>query len=268
VIEVGFGSRSCDGDRATCAAYLARGGWGTSVVGREEPIPNLDVVIADNVVLNPDGFVSRWQQFAVATPRIPTAGSNIPSPARADDGLRIFGNVIWNGPADQPLGIESAPLAADVLARNAINTLRPVLVDPARGDYRLAADPGLPPTAPPPVPPPAPLPPITAFFRVVGATVARTITSVVVQFSRPVTGVTLDDFVLRRGRTPLSLAGSRIATTDGRTFTISSIRGTNVAGGYTLQLKAAGTGIADAAAVAFARPTALAWRMTRTLPVR
>jgi hypothetical protein len=272
VIEVGFGSRSCDGDRATCTAYLAQGGWGTNVAGREEPIPNLNVVIADNVVLNPDGFVSRWQQFAIATPRIPSAGSNIPSPARADDGLRIAGNVIWNGPADHPLGIEAATLAADVLARNVINTLRPVLADPARGDYRLPAAPGLPPTDPPPplppVTPPTPLPAITATFFGPGTTVARTVTSVVVQFNRAVTGVTLDDFVLRRGRTTLSLAGSRITTTDGRTFTISSIRRTNVAGSYSLQLKAAGTGILDAAAVAFARPTTLAWRMTRTLPAR
>ena len=35
VIEVGFGSRSCDGDRATCTTLLARGGWGTNVPGRE-----------------------------------------------------------------------------------------------------------------------------------------------------------------------------------------------------------------------------------------
>ena len=165
VIEVGFGSRSCDGDRVTCTAYLAQGGWGTNVPGREEPIPNRDVVIADNVVLNPDGVVSRWQQFAIASDRTPSAGSNIPSPARADDGLRIFGNIIWNGTADHSLGIESSSLATDVLARNAINVVRPVLVDPARGDYRLALDTALPP--PPPPEPPAPLPPLTATFRAI-----------------------------------------------------------------------------------------------------
>ena len=272
VIEVGFGSRSCDGDRVTCTAYLARGGWGTNVPGQEEPIPNKNVIIANNVVLNSDGVASQWQQFSIALPRTPSPGSNIPSPARADDGLQIFGNVIWNGPVDHPLGIESPTLAAAVLARNTINTVRPVLVNPAQGDYRLMADPSLPSEQPiPPLPPsvpPVPAAPVTAAFRVVGAVVSRTITSVVVQFSRRVSGVTLDDFVLRRGRVTVSLAGSRITTVDNRTFTISSIRGTNLAGNYTLQLQGAGTGIVDSSGIAFARPTAVSWRMIRTLPVR
>jgi hypothetical protein len=144
VIEVGFGSRSCDGDAAACRTRLTLGGWGTAVVGAEEPIPNRNVFIVNNLVLNPDGFVSRWQQFAVAGPRTPGSGSNIPTPARADDTLVIRGNVIWNGPADHPLGIEDGSLAAAVTAANAINTVRPVLVDPARGNYALAAGTALP----------------------------------------------------------------------------------------------------------------------------
>jgi hypothetical protein len=144
VIEVGFGSRSCDGDQAACQARRALGGWGPVVVGAEEPIPNRNVFIVNNVVLNPDGFASRWEQFAVAGPRSTGTGSTIPAPARADENLVIRGNVIWNGPADHPLGIEAALLAADVAAHNAINAIRPVLVDPARGDYRLADGAGLP----------------------------------------------------------------------------------------------------------------------------
>lgn len=139
VIEAVFGGRSCDGDRAACAARLAAGGWGTAVVGAEEPIPNRNVFIVNNLVVNPDGAASRWQQFAVAGPRTPSATSNVPSPARADDNLLIAGNVIWNGPADHPLGIEADQLAAAIAAANTINTLRPQLVDPARGDYRVAA---------------------------------------------------------------------------------------------------------------------------------
>ena len=139
VIEAVFGSRSCDGDRAACAARLTAGGWGTAVAGAEEPIPNRNVFIVNNLVVNPDGAASRWQQFAVAGPRTPSATSNVPSPARADDNLLIAGNVIWNGPADHPLGIDGDPLAAAVAGANTINTLRPLLVDPARGDYRIAA---------------------------------------------------------------------------------------------------------------------------------
>jgi hypothetical protein len=138
VIEVVHGLRSCDGDTATCAANLALGGWGTATAGGEESIPNKNVVIVNNVVFNPDGSGSQWQQFAVAAPRTPPAGSNIPSPARSDDGLVIRGNVIWNGPVGHDLGIANTVLAADVVATNAINTVRPVFADLARGDYRLA----------------------------------------------------------------------------------------------------------------------------------
>jgi hypothetical protein len=270
VIEVGFGSRSCDGNQAACRSYLAQGGWGTAVVGGDEPIPNRNVFIFDNVVYNPDGYVSQWQQFAVAMPRTPSVGSNIPSPARADTNLQIRGNWIWNGPADHPLGIEQAALAADVLAGNAINTVRPVLVDPAHGNYSLApgvvspvVSAGLPPVLPPP---PALLPPLKATFRAVAATTARAVTSITVTFNRTVRGVTLDDFVLFRGRAVVSLAGARITTPDQITYTITTIRGTHLAGGYTLRLKAAGTGIFDAANEALAAQAVVSWRMTRTVP--
>jgi len=139
VIEVVHGLRSCDGDTATCAANLTLGGWGTATAGREESIPNKNIVIVNNLVFNPDGAQSRWQQFAVAGPRMPPVGSNIPSPARADDGLVIRGNLIWNGPAGHPLGIGNPAVAADVAANNAINSVRPAFVDPARGDFALAA---------------------------------------------------------------------------------------------------------------------------------
>jgi hypothetical protein len=203
-------------------------------------------------------------------PRTPSVGSNIPSPARADTNLQIRGNWIWNGPADHPLGIEQAALAADVLAGNAINTVRPVLVDPAHGNYSLApgvvspvASAGLPPVLPPP---PALLPPLKATFRAVAATTARAVTSITVTFNRTVRGVTLDDFVLFRGRAVASLAGARITTSDQITYTITTIRGTHLAGGYTLRLKAAGTGIFDAANEALAAQAVVSWRMTRTVP--
>ena len=269
VIEVGFGSRSCDGNQAACRAYLAQGGWGTAVVGGDEPIPNRNVFIYDNIVYNPDGYASQWQQFAVAMPRTPSVGSNIPSPARADTNLQIRSNWIWNGPADHPLGIEQVALAADVLGGNSINTVRPVLTNPARGDYSLApgvvspvVSAGLPPVLPPPS---APSPRLTATFRVVAATTARPVTTLTVTFNRAVRGVTLDDFVLLRGRTAASLAGARITTTDQITYTITTIRSTHLAGTYTLRLKDTGTGIFDAANEALAAPATVSWRMTRTV---
>ncbi len=138
VIEAVFGLRSCDGDTATCRDHLALGGWGTATVGAEVPIPNKNVVIVNNVVYNP-GTASRWQHFQVASPRTTPVGSNIPSPARADDGLVIRGNLIWNGTAGHALGIDNQTLAADIIANNTINSVRPVFADLARGDYRLAS---------------------------------------------------------------------------------------------------------------------------------
>ncbi|MBM4012411.1 MAG: right-handed parallel beta-helix repeat-containing protein [Planctomycetes bacterium] len=268
VIEAAFGSRSCDGDVAACRTRLAQGGWGTDVVGAEEPIPNRNVSITDNVVLNPDGVASRWQQFFVPLPRTPSPGSNIPSPARADDGLVMARNVIWNGPADHPLGIEQDGLAAAVRAGNAINVRKPALVDPARGDYRVVAATGIPVNAGPqgdigPARPPAPL---TAAFGGVPVTTATALTSVTLSFARPVTGVTLDDFVLKRGTALLSPAGMTLTTTDNRTFALARIPGTNVAGAYTLRLKGVGTGIADAAGLAPAPPILATWRMTQAVP--
>ena len=115
LVEVGFGGRSCDGgpdepSRDRCAEYLAAGGWGTTAdAGSEEyvRIPNRDVVIRDNVVDNPAGYESGWQHVAVAGPfdGPGQAAGNAPSPALADDGLVMTGNVIRNGGADMPLGV-------------------------------------------------------------------------------------------------------------------------------------------------------------------
>jgi hypothetical protein len=265
VIEVAFGSRTCDGNVAACQARLALGGWGTTTVGGDEPIPNRNVSIVDNVLLNPDGFMSQWQQFFVPLPRTPTPGSNIPSPARADDGLLIARNVIWNGPADHPLGIEQPALAAAVRAGNAINTLRPALVDPARGDYRVVAAPGIPASAGPQgdIGPRASA--LTAAFGGVPAETAAPLTTLTITFARPVTGVTLDDFVLKRGTAFLPLSGMTLTTSDNRTFVLAGIPGTTVAGTYRIRLKGQATGIVDAFGLSPVPPILATWRMTQTV---
>jgi len=265
VIEVAFGSRTCDGNVAACQARLALGGWGTTTVGGDEPIPDRNVSIVDNVLLNPDGFMSQWQQFFVPLPRTPTPGSNIPSPARADDGLLVARNVIWNGPADHPLGIEQPALAAAVRAGNAINTLRPVLVDPARGDYRVVAAPGIPASAGPEGDIGPRTSALTAAFGGVPADTAAPLTTVTITFARPVTGVTLDDFVLKRGTAFLPLGGMTLTTSDNRTFVLAGIPGTTVTGTYLIRLKGQGTGIVDAFGLSPVPPILATWRMTQTV---
>lgn len=110
LIEVTFGGRSCDGDSARCARLLAAGAWGTASVGSDvyANIPNRDVVIRDNVIVNPPGYRSQWQHFEVSAPRVNDGARVGPSPALADDGLLIVGNVIVNGDRSMPLGIEGS----------------------------------------------------------------------------------------------------------------------------------------------------------------
>lgn len=152
VVEFVFGSRSCDGDAALptgCADHLALGGWGTTLVGVEgEPIPNRTIHFINNLIYNPPGMQSQWQHFAIYGPQIPSAGSHIPSPARTDDDLRIQGNLLWNGPADHPLGVDADTgcqpdnptcNTSQLLADNAINTIQPGLVNPEFGNFHPAA---------------------------------------------------------------------------------------------------------------------------------
>jgi|GEM_PF-3019792 len=152
VIEVVFGQRSCDGQagepgRARCQEYLDEGGWGTTIEDdgtNAVNIPNQNIYIYNNVVYNPAGYRSEWQHFAIYEPRDNPADSNAPNPAVSDDNLRIHGNVIWNGSASMPLGIEDTEACADdnptcneaqLRADNAINTLMPQFVDAATGEF-------------------------------------------------------------------------------------------------------------------------------------
>jgi hypothetical protein len=143
-VEFVHGGRGCDGDTATCAAHRALGGWG-STASEGQYIPSRHVVFANNVVYNPAGFASRWQHFQVAGPLTPPSGTGVPSPSRADDDLRITGNVIFNGASDMPLGFDdgcaaSNPTCNEALVRtqNLINAVEPTLVDPANGRWEPA----------------------------------------------------------------------------------------------------------------------------------
>jgi Right handed beta helix region/FG-GAP repeat len=135
------GSRDCDPTNEipnasdVCRLYVAAGGWGpTSPADDGEYIPNKNIFVYDNIIDNAGPSQSRYSHFVVADPVIPPAGSNIPSPSRADDGLVIRGNLIWNGPADLPLGVDDP--TGSLAANNTINTVEPQLVDPLHGNYR------------------------------------------------------------------------------------------------------------------------------------
>jgi hypothetical protein len=147
VLEVGYGSRSCDGrpgdaGRSRCASYIRAGGWGTTVVDNGDNfirIPNSNVAIYDNVISNPVDEASQWQVFSVAGAR-PGASGGVPRGKRADDGLRIVGNAIYDGGADHSLGLGdgncrsgSSCAPARVTSENEINRRIPTVTQRSDG---------------------------------------------------------------------------------------------------------------------------------------
>ena len=161
VLEVTFGLRSCDGDVAQCAALLAAGAWGTSVADggtTSAYIPDRDVTIRRNAIVNPAGVRSAWQHFEISNPRTNTGQAIGPSPARTDEGLRITGNVIRNGGSDMPLGIDDTQVCrstnptctvAQLRRDNDINGAAAVAV-PTAVPGGIVPGPGTPPATPAP----------------------------------------------------------------------------------------------------------------------
>jgi hypothetical protein len=152
LIEAVFGARSCDAadvtsERTACESRIAAGAWGTTAVDDGDNfvrIPNQHVFILNNVVFNPAGEGSQYQHFQVAGEYANASGPGSPSSNRADTDLRIAGNVIWNGPADHPLGLGDEgcpgtnPTCSEtyVRANNQINTRQPSFADLANRDVR------------------------------------------------------------------------------------------------------------------------------------
>ncbi|MFP5212745.1 MAG: right-handed parallel beta-helix repeat-containing protein [Acidobacteriota bacterium] len=142
-----FGTRMCDGHTETCQELHNLGAWG-SLSEPMDCIPNRNVLVYNNIFMNPPKRFTLYEHFEVLAPRSMPADTNIPSPARADQGLRIRGNIIWNGPADFPLGVggpdrgcrPSNPTCNEtqIRADNAINTLKPGLANPVTGDFHPA----------------------------------------------------------------------------------------------------------------------------------
>lgn len=154
VLEAGFGARSCDAadvaaERTACESRLVAGAWGTTIVDNGENfvrIPNNHVFLMNNVVSNPEGAGSQWQHFQVnGMYEGGPSGTGAPNSNRADNDLRIAGNVIWNGPSGHPLGVgdDSGCPASHatcgepyIVANNAVNTRPPGFADLAAGNVR------------------------------------------------------------------------------------------------------------------------------------
>lgn len=144
------GSRSCDND-SLCTDYLALGGWGADSITRQPaPIPNRNIYLYNNIFYNPLPTQTLVSHVAVDAPIETTEGTNIPSPSRADQNVRIKGNVIWNGgsgqhgilmmvsadgrePGCDPQNIDCNEI--QLKQDNSINEFEPELIDPSKGNY-------------------------------------------------------------------------------------------------------------------------------------
>ena len=161
-VEIGFGSRSCDGQpgdegRDRCQQNLDAGGWGTTRVDdgtNYVRIPNRYVWVLGNVVDNPKRQGD--QLFSIAGPFSgPEQDGSGLGEVRADDELQIAGNLIAG--RGLPAGTEdcSAPDCGSIGERNTLSAAPGIYRAPASGDLRLS--PGR--SAPnPALPAPQPLP--------------------------------------------------------------------------------------------------------------
>ena len=148
-----FGERGCTATDElqnpvpVCQASLGAGGWGPGVESDNlEAIPNRNVFVYNNIFYNSEGNQTLYTHFTVLPARErPIDFQNIPDPVRADDNLVVRGNLVWNGAADHPLGIDNDtgckdanPVcnAARLLTDNNINRIQPQLTNPDKGDFR------------------------------------------------------------------------------------------------------------------------------------
>lgn len=153
ILEVVYGLRSCDGEagdetRLRCEQYQQAGGWGNALPFSEENsvrIPSRHVYIVNNLFYNPAPYRSAYQHFTIfGAYTSDVQAQSAVAIATTDADLRIAGNLIWNGDAGMPLGIEEGAGCADsnptcnaaqLLADNLINTLEPALVNVAQNDF-------------------------------------------------------------------------------------------------------------------------------------
>jgi hypothetical protein len=141
-IEVGYGSRSCDGQpgdegRSLCQANLDAGGWGTTRVDdgtNYVRIPDRHVWVLGNVIDNPRRQGD--QLFSVPAPfgGPPQDGSGL-GDVRAHDGLVISDNLFAG--RGLPSGVEECTDCGDVAGRNVLDAAPGLFRAPARGDLRL-----------------------------------------------------------------------------------------------------------------------------------
>jgi hypothetical protein len=144
LIEVGYGSRSCDGQpgdegRERCQQNLDAGGWGTTRVDdgtNYVRIPNRHVWVLGNVIDNPRAQGD--QLFSIAGPfsGADQDGSGL-GDVRSDDDLHISGNLIAGRGMQTGTDECGAPDCTDLAGQNSLSADPGLFQAPLQGDLRL-----------------------------------------------------------------------------------------------------------------------------------
>ena len=107
----------------------------------------------------------------------------------------------------------------------------------------------------------------TASFAIVPAVRSDGLGSIVVTFSKSVTGVDYADFELTRDGGSNIITNTASVTGAGTTWTLGNLTAlTGTAGSYALRLKAAGSSIQDAAGNVIAADASTSWQVDKTVP--
>ncbi|MBU6333663.1 MAG: right-handed parallel beta-helix repeat-containing protein [Chloroflexi bacterium] len=128
-----------------CRDALAAGAWGWTRADHGEFVPNRNVFVLNNLIVNPD-TISPIRLFRVDAPRDPESDWSGPRPARFDEGLVVQGNIIATGGAEFTLDVaadrcgDATCNEAQLLADNQINAAAPMQWFIGDADYHPSGD--------------------------------------------------------------------------------------------------------------------------------
>ncbi len=148
-VTLAHGIRVCEGAQESCRQMTDTGAWGPNLPGYEnygQVIPNKNVYIYNNIFYNPAPYRTYYGHFVVYnTAKRPASFQNMPDDLPADENLQIRGNLIWNGPANHPLGVEDPSWGCQpsnptcnpdqLRSENTINTVEPQFVGASSFDF-------------------------------------------------------------------------------------------------------------------------------------
>jgi len=151
LFTVFLGNRVCSDTPEACQRMINLGAWGPNLPSTEYiggVIPNRNVFVYNNLFYNPAPYRTLYGHFSIWASRTrPANHPNMADILPTDQNLQIKGNVIWNGPAEMPLGIEAPSWGCQpsnptcnptqLRADNIFNAFEPQIANPDAGDFKI-----------------------------------------------------------------------------------------------------------------------------------